>query len=368
MIRVLVLANAEFGHDRADTEPEVLPDVVEVLGVSRRVTEELNQSSLFEARLALVQTMEDIRRALDEEAPDLVFHLVESLLCQQIYESFTASLLEHRGIPFTGSGSQALRGCLDKAWTTFWLGRNGIPVPRSVLVDAARLERDPGLLDRFPLPAIVKPARTDGSVGIDQKAVIRSSPQALVDRVRLVLEEHGGRALVQEFLEGREFRVACLGNHPVQTMPVNELMFDLPEGFERVYDYDSKWREGTPSFDGTWREVPRLPPRLQHRLESLARASFERMGMRDYGTVEFRMDAAGMPRVIDINANCDLGEAAWFSKTCRLRGISHGDLIRTIASMAVARGVPRPPPEEASTGREANRPAIEEGRCIAATG
>jgi len=368
MIRVLVLANAEFGHDQQDTGPEVLPDVVEVLEVGRRVTEELDRSPLFAARLRLVQSMGDIRRALEEESPDLVFHLVESLDCQQIYESFTASLLEHRGIPFTGSGSQALRGCLDKAWTTCWLGRNGVPVPRSLVVDLARLARDPGVLSRFPLPAIVKPARTDGSVGIDQGAVVRSSPEALVERVRLVLERHGGRALVQEFLEGREFRVACLGNHPIQTMPVNELVFDLPEGMERVYDYDSKWREGTPSFDGTWREVPRLPPRLQHRLESLARASFSLMGMRDYGTVEFRMDARGIPRVIDINANCDLGEDAWFSRTCRLRGISHGDLIRTIASMPVARGTTRTRPEEESSSGEADPPTPESLESAAAAG
>ncbi|HOU53346.1 MAG TPA: ATP-grasp domain-containing protein [Myxococcota bacterium] len=365
MIRVLVLANAEFGHDRQDSEPEVLPDVVEVLEVSHRVTEELNRSPLFEARRVLVQTMGEIREVLDQEAPDLVFHLVESLQCQQVYESFTASLLEHRGIPFTGSGSQALRGCLDKAWTTFWLSRNGIPVPRSLRVDAARLDRDPGLLDHFPLPAIVKPCRTDGSVGIDQGAVVRTSRQALEDRVRLVLDRHGGQALVQEFLEGREFRVACLGNRPVQTMPVNELVFDLPEGYERVYDYDSKWREGTPSFEGTWREVPRLPHRLQHRLESLARTSFERMGMRDYGTVEFRMDAAGTPRVIDINANCDLGEVAWFSRTCRLRGIAHGDLVRAIASMAVARGTLRTCTREASLEQGADPTGLEEAWALA---
>lgn len=344
MIRVAVIANAEFGESGSDREPGVQPDVVEVVRSARTIEFELNRSPLFAAELKFVRSLADVRAILELGNHDVVFNLIESLQCSQNYESAAAALLENYSLPYTGSPPLPLRQCLDKMWTTTFLRRHGVPVPRSLLLTPESLHASEVNCRQFPLPAIVKPCRTDGSVGISQASVVRSH-ERLLAQAQALARQFDGRVIVQEFLQGRELRVACLGNNPIQLMPITEIVFDLPPEAERVYDYDSKWKEESDSYDNTYRRLATVPAPLRHRLESLARRVFDLMGLRDYGTIEFRLDENGEPHVIDVNANCDLGEEAWFSYSCSIKGISHGDLVRRILSMAIARSrrVEEPP-------------------------
>ena len=65
-------------------------------------------------------------------------------------------------------------------------------------------------LDGLRFPLIVKPAREDGSIGISSASVVATEGSTR-ECVQLVLERFAQPAIVEEFVDGREFAVSLLG-------------------------------------------------------------------------------------------------------------------------------------------------------------
>ena len=326
MKRIVVLANDD-GSEGEGTSA----DVAEVLESSDLIAGALQASGQYETRRELVKNLADVRRVLDEARPDGVFNLVESLHQDTAFESAVAFIMERRGIPFTGSSSSTLRHCLDKGHSTFMLRKAGVPVPRTEIWRHVKSGQG------IPLPAIVKPLRTDASIGITRNAVARDLP-SLRTRAGEVIEQFGGAALIQSFVDGREINVGILGNDPPAVLPLREIDFSkFPAGLPKVVTYDAKWTPDSPEYDGTSSVVAALSPDEQRRIANTALSAFLSLSMRDYGRIDIRVDATGCPFVIDLNANCDLNPDAGFMRSCELLGMEHQAVVCRIMEMALAR-------------------------------
>jgi len=326
MRRIVVLAN-----DDGDEGSGASADVCEVLESGSLIAASLAASGRFETRFELVKTLTDVRRIVAEQRPAGVFNLVESLHKSTAFESAVAYMLEQEGIPFTGSSSITLRNCLDKGWSTYLLNQAGVSVPRTEIWRTVRSGED------VPLPAIVKPLRTDASIGITKDAVARDV-FALRRRAGEVIEEFGGVALIQEFVDGREINVGFLGNEPPISLPLREIDFSqFPVGLPRIVTYDAKWTPESLEYEGTSSEIANLSDEEQRAIVHTARRAFLTLGMRDYGRVDIRVDKAGRPHVIDLNANCDLNPDAGFMRSCELAGMDHPEVVNRIMDMALAR-------------------------------
>ena len=79
-------------------------------------------------------------------------------------------------------------------------------------------------------PLIVKPAREDASVGIDDLSVVYTLAD-LRKRVRFIQTEYDQPALAEEYIDGRELNVAILGNKPPVALPISEIDFCAPRYF-----------------------------------------------------------------------------------------------------------------------------------------
>jgi D-alanine-D-alanine ligase len=131
---------------------------------------------------------DDLRGALETLSTyDEVFNLCEGVLGIPRWEMHFATALEMLGIPFTGCEPLAVAICTDKILVKRLLAAAGVPVPRSDV-----------------LPAIVKPSREDAGVGIDAASIVFNERE-LHDRVKWVEGTYGQPALVEEFIDGREF-------------------------------------------------------------------------------------------------------------------------------------------------------------------
>ena len=266
--------------------------------------------------------------------PQLVFNIAEGLLGNS-RESQIPAMLDMLGIPYTGSDPVTLGLCLDKRRTKEILSYHGVPTPWFVVVGS--LAEVPSRL-RYPL--MVKPTLEGSSKGVTDRSLVRNRRE-LLRQVDWVLHTYNQPALIEEFLPGREFTVALLGNgNEVRILPVVEINFDtLPSGVNPIYSYEAKWiwdREEDPLQIFTC--PARLDPALEQEIGTLCRKAFKILGCRDWCRIDVRLDARGAPHVIELNPLPGIlprpEQNSCFPKAARAAGISYEELILGVAEAA----------------------------------
>jgi D-alanine-D-alanine ligase len=156
---------------------------------------------------------------------------------------------------------------------------------------------------RVPVPVIVKPLFEGSSKGIPESALCES-PDDVLTRLDRVLEEYRQPALVEEFLPGREFTCAIIGNGAAaRSLPLVEIRFDaLPAGSKPIYGYEAKWVWDTPDRPLPIFQCPApVDAALREAVEAAALGAYHALGCRDWSRVDVRLDGAGVPRVLEIN-------------------------------------------------------------------
>src|SRR6185503_12658727 len=107
-----------------------------------------------------------------------------------------------------------------------------------------------------PLPAFVKPVAQDASIGVSDRAVVRT-PDELREQVNYILKEIDDGALAEEFIQGREFNVAIWGNDPPEILPLAEIDFSaIADPFKQIISYAAKWDANTFEYHHTYPDCP----------------------------------------------------------------------------------------------------------------
>jgi len=224
----------------------------------------------------------EILAALDAHRPDVVFNLLEAPLGRPDLEAHAAALLEWRGVRFTGSGSETLALCRRKDRTRGVLAAAGVPVPAA-----------------GGFPCIVKPAGEDGSAGIDVDSVCPDA--AAVERATKRIADP---VVVEDFLPGAEYVVSLWGRTAPDHVSVGEVEF---RNGLRLNTYASKWLVESDDFrNSSLHYHTPIDPELRTDLVAAARGTWRAVGLRGYARLDLRRDAAGIPRVIDVNPNPEL--------------------------------------------------------------
>ncbi len=275
-----------------------------------------------------------LRTGLMRRKPDLVFNLMETFGDTQLGAVGLAGLLDLLGLPYTGGGPGEIYIQEDKSLTKKLLAFDGIRYPEyAVFSPDADLE----IGGQLRLPLFVKPLRMDASLGIDGKSLVRSTNE-MMERVRDIHRRLHDAALVEEFIEGREFYVGVLGNVAPQAFPPIEMDFSgLPDGVPRVLDAKAKWDEKSPQYKGTRAVVASLPDELRARLQKTALDAYRALRVRDYGRIDMRLTEAGEVSVIEVNASCYLEQSGEFAVAARAAGIDYPSLIERIVACACER-------------------------------
>jgi len=194
---------------------------------------------------------------------------------------------------------------------------------------------DPSLAG-LDYPWFVKLAEEDASIGITEANLVRDAAQ-LRARARDLMTEYDEPVLVERYVEGREINVTLLGSGSrVEMLPLHEIDFAaMPADRPRIVSYAAKWDENHVDYAGT-KPVPLRgsTPGLVEAIEGTARAAWHALGLRDYGRVDLRVDAAGKPWVIDVNPNCDISPDAGAARAARVAGIAYPEFISRIAMLA----------------------------------
>jgi len=288
--------------------------------MAREVCETLKSAGYWVTLLPLGKNLFEFFERMKREEIDVVINLCEGYLNQSRFEPSIAAVYEMLDLPFTGNDSLALAICQDKFKTKAILRALGLPTPHGQLVSS------PEEKINLPFPLIVKPAREDASVGINLNSVV-DNEEALRLRIEEIVKKYQQPALVEEFIDGREFNVALLGieGQGVQALPVSEIDFSsLPENTPRICCYEAKWFEDHELYQATPPICPaHINDRLRRKLQSLAVAAFKAMGCRDYARVDLRLSSRGEPYILEVNPNPDISLNAGYARALRAASLPY---------------------------------------------
>ncbi|GAC1353595.1 MAG: hypothetical protein NVSMB47_06300 [Polyangiales bacterium] len=330
-VRVAILHNVDYdpldhGHDPAHAAR------AQVAGAAREIADSLDDDAHVVTVIPVDGDLWRMRERLLAFEPDCAFNLCESLCGDARLESAVPMVLDTLHIPCTGSPPPALSAALYKDRVKRLLAQAGVPTPEAQVFFSV------GAQPRVPYPAIVKPTREDGSIGIDSDAVVHDDA-ACRRKVAALIDQLAQPILVERFVPGREFNVALLGYPTARILPLSEIDFTgLPAHLPRIVSYEAKWREGSPEDLGTVPiTFPQLPSAVAARIRRVALDAFRAVGVRDYGRIDVRLDDDGTPFVVDVNPNCDLSSNAGLARAAAAVGIDHHALVRLLVRYALRR-------------------------------
>ena len=233
---------------------------------------------------------------------DLVFNLCdEGFSNDPAKELHIPALLEQLNIPYTGGTPQCLAFCYDKSIVRGVAREMQIPVAKGMLVTG---DSD---LSRLPLsfPLLVKPNSGDSSFGITQKSIAHSREELLeiMEETREIIGSNKP-FLLEEFLPGKDLSVGIIGNPPACTvLPITEEDYSaVPAELPRICGYEAKWLPDSPYWK--IKSVPAdLPETTRNEIVQCCLALFSRLGCRDYARFDWRLDAIGRPKLLEVNPN-----------------------------------------------------------------
>ncbi len=324
-MRVLVL--------HSDVPAEAPADEQDTLVTARAVADAL-RSRGHDAHLApFVPSPRDFHDLLERTRPDAVFNMVESVFGLGQFAPVACQMLEMANIPFTGNLGAAMAVAGDKPLAKSLLRSAGLPTP-----DWAEPPDWAGLADdgRY----IVKHATEDASVGLDDGSVL-CGREAVAARAESCAAKYGGRWFAERYIEGREFNIAILEEDSApRVLPLAEMRFEKwPEGRPKIVGYVAKWHENSLEAVQTVRAfgLERSAPQLAETLRQCCERTWKHFGLSGFARVDFRVDGAGNPLILEINPNPGLEPGAGFAAAAREAGMDYPETVERILKAALRR-------------------------------
>jgi D-alanine-D-alanine ligase len=248
----------------------------------------------------------------------VVFNCCEEIPGEEGSEAEVVDVLERLGFAHTGATAEAIRLSYDRPRLRAMLEDNGIDVPCWVLFD------EPGQHPWAIFPAIVRPAWEHCSIGVDRWAVVLDAGE-LAQRVAHVITAFNQPALVEDFIDGREFHVPLWGNGSVEMLPPVEMDFSaIGNVRDRLCTYEAKFDTDSAACRRIRSRIPaRLDATERDALEASCRLAYRLGGCRDYGRIDVRQ-RDGRMYVLDVNPNADLSADASVALAARKAGFCYG--------------------------------------------
>ena len=278
-----------------------------------------------------------LERDLADLRTDLVFNLCDEGLNNDAFkELHVPAMLEVLDIPYTGGAPGCLGACYDKGLVRAVAVSIDVPVPLETYVRAG----DQGATLPSVFPALLKPNFGDSSIGITKDAVVKNTKQLLdyLEHLRVLFPKRP--ILVQEYLTGAEYSVGLIGNpdQGLRALPILEVDFSkLEAGLPPILGYESKWEPDSPYWTQIKYREATLPDAIQQQLIDNSAKLFERLGCRDYARFDFRADAKGEIKLLEVNPNPGWCWDGKLNIMAGFQGMRYSEMLGLILQAAVER-------------------------------
>lgn len=244
-----------------------------------------------------------------------------------------ADQIERYGFAYTGSSPRTLRLTQNRSAIKAQLREAGLPtLPWQTFTDAV------AAATWQVYPAIVKGANQHASVGIDRESVVNTCDE-LAERIAYLRRTYDDDALVEPFLDSREFQVAVWGNGHPEALPPSEILYSsFSDPRDRLHTQEWKIvRESRGYRDITMPcPAPLDRPDWRARVEDIAVAAYQLFDLRDYARFDLRM-LGDEPQILDVNANPELDPLSVVVAGAKTQGLTYGQMVSHIIQLAARR-------------------------------
>lgn len=307
----------------------------EEIDESRQAAQSLSDAMRKEGHPVTEACLEDqdLEGLLQPYAPEsvIVFNWCEEIPGFPNSYDLIAHTLEALGFTYTGADPSALSFSQDKRKVQQRLNALGIDTPRWQVFSS------PSVDGWTTYPAIVKPAFDHCSLGVTRDAVVWSA-QDLAARVGYIIENFKGPALVEEFIDGREFHVTVVGNGVLHVLPPAEMDFSaFADARDRLCTYDSKFDPQSSAYKMIKLRLPAvLTPDEENLLVKVSMDAYRAADCRDYARLDIRLQN-GIFYILDINPNADISPDTSPILAAELAGLSYGKFGSLLVNLAAQR-------------------------------
>lgn len=321
-------------HD--EIPPDARPDELDALIQADSISKALMELGHQPASLGFSLNLREVELSLARLRPDLVFNLVESVAGQGRLIYLAPSLLDCLKIPYTGAGTDAMFSTSHKLLAKQLMASHGIPTP------SWYTDRTLGDVVFTAGSYIIKLVWEDASLGIEDDSVVDVKNAAGLGRILTERADRlKGEVFAEHYIDGREFNLSLLvGGEAVEVLPPAEIRFvDFAPGKPRIVGYRAKWEESSHEYHHTPRcfDFSPVDRPLLDELCRVARECRRIFGLTGYARVDFRVDAAGQPWILEVNANPCLAPDAGFAAAADQAGICYTRMIARLLEDAIQR-------------------------------
>jgi D-alanine-D-alanine ligase len=231
------------------------------------------------------------------------------------------SMLEVRGIKYTGSNVMSSAVAMDKAMSKIIFNHFNIITPKWFMVEKKnssieKIKKD--IDEEIGYPCIIKPNDEGSTVGL----TVCNSPSDIDNGLKLSFE-YSQKTMIEKFIEGRELTVAILDK---AALPVLEIK---PKS--GLYDYQSKYTKGMSEYF-----VPaKIPEDVAKSLQKESLKAFNAIGCSVYGRIDFRLNNNNQFYCLEINTLPGMTSTSLVPKMAKAVGISFEELIDRIIKLSL---------------------------------
>lgn len=353
--RLFVTGEAPRRPRRLLRRAALFSDVTVILG-DPRLPDPVKRNGRFNEEDA--ETVERLKTAL-HELPDYRFRfldnhasLIADLRANRPYfvlnfcdegfnndaflELHVPALLEMLDIPYSGAGPSCLGLCYNKSLVRGIAQAIDVPVPAETYFNSDDLAATiPSVF-----PALIKPNFGDSSIGITKDAVVHTWEEAITCLGRLRAQLPGCPILIQEFLTGPEYSIGIIGNpgQGYRVLPPLEVDYSrLDPELPHLLSYESKWIPDSSYWSQISYREAQLDEEARRKIIDYSNILFERLGCRDYARFDFRADAEGEIRLLEVNPNPGWCWDGKLNLMAEIAGLRYSDLLKLIIEAAQER-------------------------------
>lgn len=234
-------------------------------------------------------------------------------------------LLKLAGIPFIGAGVLGSAVSMDKDIMKRLLRDAGIPVGDFFILNAGESVSFNEVKKHLGMPVFVKPANLGSSVGINKAKNEKEFKKAVQEAFK-----YDTKIIVEEFIDGREFAVAVLGNEKPMASVMCEIITD-----REFYDYEAKYS----NEHGALIDIPaKISKTLSSQAQKIAIEAYQALSCEGMARVDLFLQKKNNKFIIcEINTIPGFTSHSMYPKLWEATGIPLTKLLDRLIDLAIER-------------------------------
>ena len=277
--------------------------------------------------LGIDTSLEELLQTLQSRKYSIIFNLLEEFKSNSRMESKIVALMELFEQKYTGCNSKGLLIAKDKALSKKILKYHHLATAQFFTFPKGKKKKVP---KRLVYPLIVKCLYEEASYGIAKASVVHSE-EKLYERVMYIHDQLDQDAIVEEFIEGKEYYVGVLGKKNLKTLPIIELHFDKTDTPEKeIYSSQAKWNENYRTRNGIRTQIAKLNKPLEDKINRFCKKAYKALNLSGYARMDIRVTKTEHIFLLEANPNPNIAIDDDFAKSANAVGTSYNQLIEQL--------------------------------------